>query len=88
MHPWGKEAAAACPAQRVHARLHSTAALAPPPADLPYLPGFSVGIFPLRGFHCSPGAGRVSRTGFWSKRGSLVEMRPKVFWKSTMEEEF
>lgn len=66
-------------------------------ALLPWLPlrqicpiylGLSVGIFPLRGFHCSPGAGRVSRTGFWSKQGSLVEMQLKAFWKCTMEEEF
>ena len=64
--------------------------------EFPWLPqqicpiylGFSVVIFPLRGFHCSPGAGRVSRTGFWSKQGSAVETQPKVFCKSTMEEEF
>ena len=62
--------------------------------EFPWLPlqqicpiylGFLVVIFPLRGFHCSPGAGRASRTGFWSKQGAAVETQPKVFWKSTMK---
>lgn len=91
MHPWGKEGAGACRARRVHARLHSInggVPLAPPPTDLPHLPGVSVVLFPLQGFHCSPGAGRVSRKGFWSKQGSAVERQPNVFWKSTMEEVF
>lgn len=65
--------------------------------EFPWLPlqqicpiylGFSVVLFPLQGFHCSPGAGRVSRKGFWSKQGSAVERQPNVFWKSTMEEVF
>lgn len=50
--------------------------------------GVSVVIFALRGFHCFPGAGRVSIKGFWSKQGSVVETQPKVFWKHTTEKEF
>lgn len=92
MHPRGKEVAVARRARRVHARLHSInggVPLAPPPTDLPYLPGVLVVLFPLWGFHCFPGAGRVFRKGFWSKQGSVVEMQQhKVFWKSTVEEEF
>lgn len=88
MRPWEKEVAVAC---RVHARLHNIN------GQFPWLPlrqicpiylGFSAVIFPPRRFHCSPGVGRVSRKGFWSKQGSAVEAQPKVFWKSTMEEEF
>lgn len=54
MHPWGKEVAVPCRAQRVHAKLHSInggVPWAPPPGDPPYLPGgFGSDISPFGDF--------------------------------------